>query len=441
MPEKIGVSHGQGHLRIDRTAPYSWNRQGRLPRSPIPNVVVSVLSEELGIALSVDHLWPGRGERSDAPETAVAGLSNMRSVTATLQALWDLSGAVSLRSDPLGVRGEDLSAAVASNFRISQETSMRPKPGERVTSAQVDVIAAHVGALRRLDDQQGGGSLSLRYALAEFRSVLDLRHSADLDSPLGRRLMGITIDLAQLVGWMQFDAGRYGPAERHLLLAARLARMMAETGRMVNSIGMLSYVSAFAGHGREATRIAESALEACSASSPLVRARIKGREATAAAVDGDLRRFRSAADEAMSLLSTRADEQVPSFLYYLEPSQLVAESGQALVSLAARRPEQAKRLLREAVELLTPISIIGQRPDYPRSALLHATFLTEAHLRLGNLPEAVVACRAALSRLEETRSGRGRAYLVRLRPAFARRNRNPDVSDFLPELNEALSLA
>jgi hypothetical protein len=309
-----------------------------------------------------------------------------------------------------------------------------------VTAAQVEVIAAHVEALRRLDDQHGGGALNLAYTAGELRAVLDLRTSIDPATSLGRRLTGVVVDLAQLLGWTWFDAGRDGEAERYLLLAARLARSVGERGRMVNAIGMLAYVSAFAGHGEEAVRIADAALDAGPSRSPVLRARVLGRQATAAAANGDLPTFRASAAEAMDLLAGSAASQVPDYLYYLEPAQLTAESGQALVTLGARRGIQSRALLGEAVDLLTPISGVGERPEYPRSALLHASFLAEAHLRLGNLPEAVTAARDAIARLEIVQSGRGRKYLAGLRPAFARRNRSPVVTDLLPELDAALSL-
>lgn len=64
---------------------------------------------------------------------------------------------------------------------------------------------------------------------------------ADYERDIGGRLMKIVSDLAQLVGWVQFDAGRYGAAERYLLLSERVARAAGDLGRAANAIGMLSY--------------------------------------------------------------------------------------------------------------------------------------------------------------------------------------------------------
>jgi hypothetical protein len=258
---------------------------------------------------------------------------------------------------------------------------------------------------------------------------------------VGRRLLAIVADLAQLVGWLHFDSGAYGAAERYLLLSARIAGSLDEQGRAANAIGMLAYVSAFAGHGTETLRMADAAAGLCPPGDPLLGARIAGRVATAAAAAGDLSRFRESTETARHLMARGRTADVPTFLYYLEPVQLVAEAGQGLVVLAGRMAVYRKRLLGEAVALLAPISAIGQRPNYPRSALLHSTFLAEAYLALGDLDHAVDAVRAAVSRLDEVQSPRGRTRLRQLRPTLGRRTRNPTVAEFLPELDRALSQA
>jgi hypothetical protein len=312
---------------------------------------------------------------------------------------------------------------------------------ERVLPPQAELIAAHVAALRRLDDRHGGGALSLRYVVSELRGVLDLVRCADYERAVGRQLLTTVADLAQLVGWMQFDASRYGPAERYLLLSIRIGRALEESGRVANAIGMLAYISAFAGHGIEAIRIVEAASRVCPSRMPVLQARIAGREATAAAAAGDLSGFRASSEQARELLAQNRQAEAPTYLYYLEPEQLVAEAGQALVVLAEQDTAHQKRLLSEAAELLGPVSVPGARPDYPRSALLHGAFLAKAHLMAGDLESAIATTRAALHCLAEVQSFRGRNYLGKLRPAFARRKRSPLVADFLPEFDEAVSNA
>ena len=311
---------------------------------------------------------------------------------------------------------------------------------------QVDLISSHVAALRRLDDRHGGGALSLRYVTAELRSVVDLVEYASYGPGTGKRLLTIVADLAQLLGWLSFDSGRYGAAERYLLLSLGVCRSLGASDRAANAIGMLSYVSAFAGHGPQAVRLAEAAARECGKGDPILRVRLLGREATAAAADGDLARFRRQSQEAAALLERHATCDAPSFLYYLTPEQLAAETGQALVVLAERTTASRSRLLSEAVEVAQRrrhrhgrAGPVESAPAYPRSALLHITFLARACLLRGDLEEAVTSMRTGLGLLAQVQSPRARSYLLGLRPALARRSRSMLVREFLDEFDEASS--
>ncbi|MGH3750479.1 MAG: hypothetical protein ACRDT8_24155, partial [Micromonosporaceae bacterium] len=242
---------------------------------------------------------------------------------------------------------------------------------------------------------------------------------------------------AQLLGWLRFDGGQHGAAQRYLLLSIRIARGAADDGRAANSIGMLSYVTAFAGHGHDAVAIAEAAMKH-TRGQPALQARIAGRLATAQAAAGNLIGFRQASESAHEHLSVRYSGDAPPYLYYLEAEQLNAEAGQALVTLSRHTPAYGKRLLNDAIELLAPISSPDARPDYPRAVLLHSCYLIDAHIQRGDLDGAVTAARQALPRLSQVQSARCLDHLRAIEKSLARRSRARVVADFLPELREAL---
>lgn len=441
---------GQGRekLRLDPTAAYSWLRRGYCPRPPIPDIAAAVLSEQVGYPVTASQLWPGRGGPDTAVRTAADGLGGIACVDDVLGELAKMTAtAVAEGGRVAGASGADLAAVVNQAPGLMKPAGHRAGR-EYVPVPQADLITAHVTSLRRLDDRYGGGALSLRYVGAELRSVIDLVGYANYEPKVGRQLLTSVADLAQLLGWLQFDSGYYGAAERYLLLSVNVCRWLEAHGRAANAIGMLGYVSAFAGHGAQALHLVEAAQRECPRPDPVLRARLLGREATAAAAAGDLGRFRRASDEAIRLLVAHQNQQVPSFLYYLAPEQLQAEAGQGLVVLAEQASATRKRLLTEAVGTLTTSVAWLVRPSepqqghhYPRSALLHATFLARAHLMCGDLEHGVEAARYALGRLDEVQSPRGRAYLRALRPAFARRARSPLVASLLPDFDRALPSA
>nr|BFE61570.1 hypothetical protein GCM10020063_060960 [Dactylosporangium thailandense] len=438
-------SQGRDRLRLDPTAGYSWVNRGFRPRPPIPDAAAAVLTERLGFAVTVEQLWPTHGS-TPGTRSAALGLDTLTHLDDLVRELSRLTTTAPTPRSPIeDASGADLTAAVLDQLRGAVLVARNRAGRERVLPEQVDLIEAHVAALRRLDDRHGGGALSLRYVGAELRNVVELVEYANYDLTTGRRLLAIVADLAQLLGWLHFDSSRYGSAERYLLLSVGVCRALEARDRAANVIGMLSYVSAFAGHGPQAVRLAEAAAAECRTTDPTLRARLLGREATAAAADGDLARYRRCAEQAAELLERARTYNGPSFLYYLNPMQLAAEAGQGLVVLADRTTTSRKRLLSEGIGLLTDSvakmtapSDAGH-PAYARSALLHTTFLARAQLINGDLPEAVDALRTGIGLLPVVQSPRGRNYLRQLRPALARRSRSPVVAELLPQFDEALS--
>jgi len=440
-------SQGRDRMRLDPTAGYSWVRRGFRPRPPVPDIAAAVLSDRLGFTLTPAQLWPGRADPGD-PICATNDLDTVVSPQYLANELGKLAVIAGTPRSPIApASGADLAGAVIDQFRGTVKAAYGRSGQDRVLPEQVDLISAHVAALRRLDDRHGGGALSLRYVTAELRSVLDLVEHSSYDPVTGRRLLTLVADVAQLLGWLSFDSGRTGPAERYLLLSLGVCRSLDDAGRAANVIGMLSYVSAFAGHGIGAVRLAEAAMAECAKPGPVLRARLLGRDATAAAADGDLVRFRRQSAEAAVLLHRHtASAQSSSFLYYLTAEQLAAETGLALVLLAERASMGRKRLLTQAIDALSDAVPALSRPDradgragFPRSALLHAAFLARAWLLHGDLEGAVAAMRTGVSLLDQVQSPRARSYLQSLRPVLARRSRSPVVRDFLDEIREASS--
>lgn len=438
---------GRDRLRLDPTAGYSWVRRGFRPRPPIPDIAAAVLTERLGYTVTVAQLWPGRQEPRGHVRTATGELDGLADVDGLLGELSRLAVTAATPQSPITeASGADLTAAVVDQLRGAAVVARSRTGHDHVLPEHVDLISAHVAALRRLDDRHGGGALSLRYVTAELRSVIDLVEYASYGPKTGKRLLTIVADLAQLLGWLCFDSSRYGAAERYLLLSLGVCRALGASDRAANVIGMLSYVSAFAGHGTGAVRLAEAAAAECGTRDPILRARLLGREATAAAADGDLARFRRRSQEATELLHRHAARQAPPFLYYLTPDQLAAETGQGLVVLAGRTTASRRRLLAEAAAALSDaVPVMAATtpscglPAYPRSALLHTTFLARACLGRGDLEEAITATRIGLGLLGQVQSPRARSYLRALRPALARRARSPLVREFLDEFDEASS--
>lgn len=429
---------GLDRHRIHPSTPYHWIRHGYCPHEPIPRIVVELLEERLGQRVPLNDLWPGRtsvgvtARHSDdeldadwTPENAVGLLDDLVSL-----------GDVERRAFRPAV-GVPLITAALDGITYTPSPVTAALGHERVLPPMMDLLAGHIAALRRLDDRQGGGALSLRYVTNELAGVLDLVRRSSYATDVGQRLYLSVANLAQLAGWMHFDAGEVGCAQRYFLLGLRAARSGGDEACAVNILGMLAYQSAHSQQPTEAVRMAEAAKHAARTLDPTTQARIAGRLATAYAASGDVYGFRAASDSAHELLQRRIPEREPDFLYYFSAEQLAAESGQALVDLAKHNPGRQHSLLAEATELLTPLTSAGLRENYQRSALLHGCYLTEAHLMRGDLESVAGAVRTALERLPGVQSGRCSAMLSNIRHTLKRRKRNKWVSDLIPALDRA----
>ena len=350
---------GRSSERIDITAAYPWVRSNYCPHGSIPEVVATVLTDQLGTYIAAEHLWPdhNRARRSTAKVADMAAGTSLDQVVRSLEQLVD-------GARPLPTAGPDLVAAVLDGIHTVVDSIPAQSGRDRVLAPQADLIATHVGALRHLDDRQGGGALSLRYVSHELASVLDLIRTASYQPEVGRELLTTVADLAQLAGWMQFDAGESAIAQRYLLLATRVARAAEDNGRMINNVGMLSYIAAHGGHGVDAVRLVQAA-ESLHTSSRLLQARAAGRAATAHAIAGDLGAFRAAAGRSQELLAAASPDDASPYLYYLTPTQLYAEAGHGLLALAQRADLYQQSLLKQAVEYAHADREHRRRPRVP----------------------------------------------------------------------------
>ncbi len=433
------VARGRGRDRIHPTCPYHWLSSGRPPKEPfLAALAAEALSVRLARPVMVDCVWPQTVDQPGA-EAARPATGGLLGCLAREQVLAQLDGLASSGSRFQVAGPTQVLAAVHDGLRAPTLPPAVASVGDRVLPPMLTVITGHIAELRRLDDRTGGGVVSLRYVRAELRAVLDLVRHASYSSGVGAQLLSAAAELCQLAGWMWFDGGDVGTAQRAFLLGIRLARAAQDTDVLANMLGMLAYITAHTGDAGHAIRLAEHAGQLAARRGSMLRSRTAGRLATAYAAAGDIHGYRGAAESAHAQLGRPATGQTPSFLYYLSGAQLNAESGQALLRLADLNPPTRAALLSEAISHLTPLSAADLRQDYQRSALLHGCYLAQAHLAARDIESASHATRTALRRLPAVQSRRCIALLVDLRVAFARRRRNPWARDAADELDAALS--
>ncbi|NYI98274.1 hypothetical protein HNR12_004551 [Streptomonospora nanhaiensis] len=403
-------------------------------------LTAAVLSEATGTPHTAAALWGAiPGPRVEA--TATDGLLGRRSLTdvlatATAWTSGDVYDQVAVHPAP-----EDrLFAAVWDATRQAPHTPAPAAAGaDHVHPPLMDLLERHLAELRRLDDTAGGGALSQRYVRTALANVLDLLRHSRYTPAIGIRLLRNAAGLAQLAGWMAFDASLPAAAQRYQLLAIRLARAAEDHDAVANVLGMLAYQHAAIHHPAAALRFAEAALDHTHRSLPVVRARALGRLATAHAAAGDIDAFRSASEQCRALLQRHRAHDGPPYLYYFTAEQVAAEAGQALVDLAAANAASPRRLLTEAVHQLAPLAAYGPATGYRRSALLHGIHLARATLQARDAEATVQALLRLTDHLGDVQSIRCRHLLAQLRRRAGSQLRSPEGADALRRLDQALS--
>ncbi|WP_254404374.1 hypothetical protein [Streptomyces anulatus] len=431
--------NAMGLPEVSLTAGYKW-LDGYAPRSTaVRDIVAVVLSTAARSRYSTAQLWGRETPTGHTSETTeLLGPLPLQDILRTA-AQWTNGD-----HEPALVHPADEERLTAAVWDATRQAPVDPAPrrghGDRVAPEYVDMLSEQLAALRRLDDRTGGGTLSQRQARISLHEALLLLHTGQYSAATGNRLLQHAAGTAQLAGWMSFDAGLAPAAHRYQLLAIRIARAAGETATVSNALGMLAYQHAAAGSPPLALRFAHAAVEHAAKTAPLVQARAWGRLATAHASAGDLDGFRRATDRTRKLIELRRTDDPPS-LYYLTPQQIDAESGQALVDLAAHTPGRRSLLLREAAELLAPIAAQGPDSGYRRSGILHGIHLVRASIGTRDTEITAHWVNALAHHVPHVQSIRCRTLLTTVRTRAGKQLRAAGHSDALAALNTALSTA
>ncbi|WP_344155047.1 transcriptional regulator [Kribbella yunnanensis] len=341
----------------------------------------------------------------------------------------------------LAISGAGLTS-MASGY-LDAETSSQAAASAVAESPLIEQIEQAIPLLQRLDDASGGGS-HIEYVGAQFRSVGLLVRQGSQPRAIEVRLLAALAEIGQLAGWMAFDAGLHGPAQRYLFTALRAAHECGYRPLAAHIVADLAFQAASRQRPSDAVGLGESAVRIAQRAPASVRASVQTRLAYGYAVAGDLPAFERAHRTALDVLADGDRSDDPAWMYYLTPSHLDAQAGYALTHVGVLTAESGRAaagrsLLRHGEKLLRqgaydrPMTETSQR-----RALFEGAWLATAAAGRGNLEEACALGRTAVARTATVRSARSLEVLARLAARLRRAQRNEYVRDFLPLLETCL---
>jgi transcriptional regulator with XRE-family HTH domain/tetratricopeptide (TPR) repeat protein len=255
------------------------------------------------------------------------------------------------------------------------------RSGRVIEPSFVDHLGEITDSIRRMDDKIGGGSL-IGVVRSQAAYVQTLLSECSYSDSVGRDLYAAMAELLRLAGWLSFDAGRHGEAQRFFIAALRGAHVAGDRALGANILGFMSCQAKDIGQPREATRLAESACAGYAGASPTVTAIVNMRAAQAYANVNDKTAARRSIDTALAAMGGAIPQHgVPAWSYWLDEAQINEQVGYCYMRLGDW-PRAREHLL---------AAILAQGSTKSREGVLRQALLASTYAQQGD-PEA--ACKA-----------------------------------------------
>lgn len=426
----LGAARGE-RLRYDKTSVSHW-LAGTQPRPTVRYLVAEALAHKLDRPMTLAELGLAEPE---SPGCAGRALRFDRHIAPTVDTLTELGSMDLDRRSVLKMVpfvGAALLAPQRDWLLHLVETDVI---GPAVLAADGPAASARamVDVFDELDNRFGGGHArvtALHYLAGELLPRLRRPH------PAGERreLFTVAAKLAAMTGWMTYDVGGYGLAQRYMTQALRLC---AEGGDHVLAgqiLAGLSHLATNVGNPQEGLALARAATATAKRSgSPLGLMRIHAMRARAHAALGEPAQTAAAISDAERALdASRGPAAESDWVRYLDAPYLALEMACCFRDLGEH--DNAEHYATAAVPDLS---------TYGRRQTLSLAVQASARLQRagGDVDAAVATARRALDQLDRVSSERSAQALRRFRRQLAPHRRRPTVRAFEAEARARLGAA
>jgi transcriptional regulator with XRE-family HTH domain len=247
---------------------------------------------------------PAEDDGSEVSEVGLAWLATLQATVEVVGQLWRAD----MYRRPVLASATWVPAAFAGPIRewlLGREDEIAQGWGGRhVSQSDIDALWAMCEAFTDVDQRLGGGyarSTLLHYVNYVVFPLLN----GSYQEAIGRELMAATARLCDLCGWMSWDSGRQGLAQRYYIQALRLAQA---SGNRALGAHILADMATQAYRLGDAARTLELAGAGLDCGSPLTAARCAAWQGHAHALRGDQR----ACAQACSIAHRALDRMAPA---------------------------------------------------------------------------------------------------------------------------------
>lgn len=411
-----------------------------------PEVVAAVLSDAWGIPIPAQVIWP---ELRDGTEPVPGHLTPW----AAARTLDDLGAFIG--SDML-TRREVLAGSMAA---VTGQALVDPltrwlsvgavglpesaTTARRIGLTEVEGVEQATKQFAAVDANVGG-ALSREAAVGQLKYAVDLLRYSSYSDPVGNRLLASAAGLSGLVGWMCFDSGMSGPAQRYLTYGLQAAKESTDPQApllAVRILGDMGQMMRRTGHPTTATRLTELALNQLPRNSHRfnkLRAVLSSERAFALAYLGPpaLPEVRSALALSTDLYDSATDDGDPTDMTHrsldLSRAELAATAGSTYLVLA----KDNQRLAREATDH-TLFALAHAPAGQARNQTLSHIRLARARFAAGEPDQGCEDATRALASAEHAVSWMVTTRLRELRQDTEPYRERPRVRELRERLREA----
>ncbi len=304
-------------------------------------------------------------------------------------------------------------------------TSPLPLP---VTSyadtAYLEAVQQHIWHIVELDRRFGGSDLA-RLAVRFFRSLHKQLGTGAYEPAIELDLQATAGELAEVAGWLLYDADRQDDVRRMNQEALYFSRLAGDRRMELLTLQNASMHAGHLGRPSEALHLARSVLESRDRLSPRVKTLFLVRKARAQAQGGDEQALRLF-DQARSHYEDGMRDSDPKWAWWVDERELSWHEGMALVDLG--RSHEAIEKFEQSVWMMTSHQMRGR--------YVHLGYLLSAQVEVGAWRDAEATMRQIATMVSDVSSTR----TVVLLAGILSRLRHEHVPGSTRETAEQLSL-
>jgi hypothetical protein len=424
----VAAIRGAGGVRCDHTSVLRW-LAGEQPRPPVPELAAVVLSDALGRKLSETDL--GMTPSNLPGDLGLQLSAGWADTVATSTALWRAD----VQRRRFLVNAAFTSAALsASALRwLTSPTADAPAGSgiRRVGRADIDAIRELTHSYREMDNQFGGGRLRNGVVSYLDEHVSRLLTIGSYLEQTGRQLAAACGELSQLAGWVAYDSGEHGLAQRYLTQAMAYARHADDPALAAEILAAQAHQALYLARPDEAidlARAAQAAADRHGSATLLTECLVM--EAHGHAARDDAHACGSARAEAERTFDRATREDDPAWLAYFDEAYLAARMAQCFRDLG--EADHSARYARRSLDM---------DGRYVRGRAFNLSLLAAAHAAQGEPEQASAVGRQALDLTVRLTSARSVRYVRDLTHRLRPRAEVPSVRDFIAEVRERLPAA